>query len=632
MTLMNRFPQAITATIKTCKRLTFGLRCFLHSAIQSNKIDLNTKNKTRYLERVLHYIEMNPRYLPAYIRACELLFESEEYYQAYELSRTGLKIKARCRQLKRIKRLCLATLLRNHGFRKAAELFLLNGQPKDANRAIRSALIQYPGDLATLLTALEVNIQLNNNKRSLNIAKELKAKHPNNMTEESYACLCKDLINAERKNDALLIANDFLAEFPTNFNALKTICCLTYKANQLQKCLKYAQTLVKTYPVEKVGYEYKFKVLKIQGKWNEALLTLIAGLKMIKKRTSLLTIGSEIDPSSASREESIEIIERIISIDPFVSKYHNRKLIMLLSHGLISVAYYHAKWLLNQKESGKNFIFKNDKSGKDLYVFANNIMKSKHDLRCYHWSHSFQTFTTLKQNNSNFSHQPFQYWSQGNPPEEILKIKDEWDRELTKIGLKNIILFDHNSALKWILTNTPDLAESFQTAFHYAVEADIFRIAYALKNDCIWIDSDMVISESVAATLSKRLVSAETTLYLKRRNPGLSNGFFATKKSSPFFTKIAQDMKGFSFKGKKPSKELVLNSFGPTKYTKTFLDLLKSNNKVDLPKPGEYPTLNLNDWNFNFLNKSTFGSEKPEKNLAYFGTNDNWNKFVNANK
>ena len=91
-------------------------------------------------------------------------------------------------------------------------------------------------------------------------------------------------------------------------------------------------------------------------------------------------------------------------------------------------------------------------------------------------------------------------------------------------------------------------------------------------------------------------------------------------------------MKGFSFKGKKPSKELVLNSFGPTKYTKTFLDLLKSNNKVDLPKPGEYTALNLNSWSFNFLNKSTFGSEKPEKNLAYFGTNDNWNKFVNANK
>ena len=176
------------------------------------------------------------------------------------------------------------------------------------------------------------------------------------------------------------------------------------------------------------------------------------------------------------------------------------------------------------------------------------------------------------------------------------------------------------------------IRDRFQTAFHYAVEADIFRIAYALKNDCIWIDSDMVISESVAATLSKRLVSAETTLYLKRRNPGLSNGFFATKKSSPFFIKIAQDMKGFSFKGKQPSKDLVLNTFGPSKYTNTFLALLKSNNKVELPKPGEYSALNLNDWNFNFLNKSTFGSEKPEKNLAYFGTNDNWNKFVNANK
>ena len=51
--------------------------------------------------------------------------------------------------------------------------------------------------------------------------------------------------------------------------------------------------------------------------------------------------------------------------------------------------------------------------------------------------------------------------------------------------------FTKDSALAYIKNHCPELVISFTTAFHYAIEADVFRVAYAQKNDCIWLDSDL---------------------------------------------------------------------------------------------------------------------------------------------
>ena len=85
---------------------------------------------------------------------------------------------------------------------------------------------------------------------------------------------------------------------------------------------------------------------------------------------------------------------------------------------------------------------------------------------------------------------PFQYWSQGQLPYDLQDIQEKWNKIFLNMGLPAIKLFNKSSAREWIALNAPEFIKSFEKAPLFAVEADIFRIAYALKNDCIWIDSD----------------------------------------------------------------------------------------------------------------------------------------------
>ena len=682
---------------KTYRSLIFKLQCIAHCGIEPPEVNDQSDRAKKDLEQALKYIKKHPNFHPAYIRACQLLIELGEHYQAYELSRRGLRLKY-SKRLKKIRGLSRRILQQNNGFTATAEKLLEESRPRKAIRAIRYALKDHPNNLKTLLAALKIYTELKNQEQSIKIAQTLRKKHPNHpesynflcyrareendlglafniateaakkfpedpnfskhlnairqkylscsdttqallisqatfqlypKVEESYRHLCEDLIKLEKYSEALKLTDKFLAEFPLNQSALTAMCYLTYRSRDNKRCLENADELITIHPKETEGYEYKYNVLKSQGDWSEALSILATGLTITKSKSQLLNIASKIDLSSKFREESIEIIEKIIAAKPSSAKYHNLKLRLLLSHGLTQVASYHANRLLAQKKNNSNFIFHNNTQGKELDIFTKNIVKSKDDHLCYHWKHSYQTFSGTNTSTSTFKHQPIQYWSQGIPPKQIREITEQWNGELSKIGLKKIAIYDHYSALKWISTHTPGLEEAFRSAFHYAVEADIFRIAFALKNDCIWIDTDMVISQTITATLAQRLESAATTLMFMGARPYLSNCFFATKRSSPFFIKIATAMKYFSFHGKTPSKSLVLDTFGPMRYTNTLASLMKNVVKSDDARDHIYSPLKISNWKINFLNKHTFGKSKPEDGLDYFNTNDNWVNFVN---
>ena len=83
-----------------------------------------------------------------------------------------------------------------------------------------------------------------------------------------------------------------------------------------------------------------------------------------------------------------------------------------------------------------------------------------------------------------------QYWSQGSPPKNILDNINKWNLILNNIGLKSIILFDKKQARRWIIKNAKEFLISFDSSPNYAAESDVFRLSYAYKNGCIWIDGD----------------------------------------------------------------------------------------------------------------------------------------------
>ena len=136
------------------------------------------------------------------------------------------------------------------------------------------------------------------------------------------------------------------------------------------------------------------------------------------------------------------------------------------------------------------------------------LYKGQYNLKQKLWIDSYKSINKVsspKEIKESKSWQPFQFWSQGDPPEQITEITSIWNEIFESIGISPIKLFDQNSALEYIKYYCPELEISFRTAFHYAVQSDVFRIAYAHKNDCIYLDSDLYPYVTTANHLKKML-------------------------------------------------------------------------------------------------------------------------------
>lgn len=436
-----------------------------------------------------------------------------------------------------------------------------------------------------------------------------------------------------------------IREYPHYFTAYRRACELLHESKNHHKAhrlpesgmkIRYDKKLKTINQVRENKLSAKCEFLKsvehfsLEGQPKKAGTAIQEALANNPEDLATLHIALKIYRKLNKQKRATKIDNKLkekYGTDP---KNHIQELKLLMQHGSLSVAQDHADWLLSKTKDDQNFIFQNNGKGKQLYLNSTNLIQSKHDKLYHFWSQSFQTTSNIETELPTFTHQPFQYWSQGHPPKQILKLTKRWDHALNGIGLKKIIVFDRSSALEWITKNTPEFEESFTTAFHYAVEADVFRIAYALKNDCIWIDSDMVPNPFTAATLALRLLHSDTTLTMKAKNPQLTNCFFATKKSSSFFLEIGAKMKNYSFRGKKPSKQLVIETFGPIRYTTTLKALLEKN-KVSTAKlaKADHSTMEAAYQPINFLNKETFAQAKSKTELDYFKTEDNWVNFIN---
>ena len=253
----------------------------------------------------------------------------------------------------------------------------------------------------------------------------------------------------------------------------------------------------------------------------------------------------------------------------------------------------------------------------------NNLI---HDL----WRRSFRLLETKSERTSllDLNFQAFQYWSQGEPPLEIQRVTQVWNDLLIRLGLSPIQLFDHQRAHHWIEEHCPSLLPAFTTAFHYACEADIFRVAYALSNNCIWLDSDLYPTVHTEQILQESISGPpSTTLLFAWFKPYLTNAFFVTSKNSPFFKRIVDEMSNFSFEGKDQNGHLIWTSFGPGRYQAT-LEAWIDRDDVALSKSDGLLwsglTCQSQPWTFQFLNTYRGVEMTPPFDLAYKQTNDAW--------
>ena len=245
--------------------------------------------------------------------------------------------------------------------------------------------------------------------------------------------------------------------------------------------------------------------------------------------------------------------------------------------------------------------------------FIRSVRTSNTRLR-KEWIRSYGINNTFKRSKEMRGYIPFQYWSQGNQPSEIVELRNQWNKIFAELGIRPIVVYDKESARKWMQENCNELLPAFESAYLYAIEADIFRIAFAAKNDCIWLDSDLApIGRNTISALANILTKNDTTLYFLWYKPLICNAFFATKAGSPFFEKFIVEHKDLEFT--KNEKLYRGDIFGPEAYTNAVSNMKIRGNDVEKEKE------DARKWKYGYCNEYNSIAMGPRYKLNYkFGT------------
>jgi hypothetical protein len=224
--------------------------------------------------------------------------------------------------------------------------------------------------------------------------------------------------------------------------------------------------------------------------------------------------------------------------------------------------------------------------------------------------------------------QPIQYWSQSEIPEDVSRLTHEWNAVLSDCGLPPVALFTKSAAAEWIAANAPEFLISFQTAFNYAVESDVFRVAYASRCTCLYIDADMKPYPWSSRILRSVLREVGSVLYLRRCRPMLGSCFFLARKGCPFFESLANSCREVDFGRLDKSKQTVYTTFGVDKFMSVLLCLLDEYpfRQVDSIGLG-LVRIKWRDFSVSFVNESSIALAS-QFGLAYKATTDNWHNVV----
>lgn len=222
-----------------------------------------------------------------------------------------------------------------------------------------------------------------------------------------------------------------------------------------------------------------------------------------------------------------------------------------------------------------------------------------------------------------------QYWSQGAPPPDVQLVASAWRRLLEREQIGKVELFDRGSAESWIAGNAPEFSAHFSKAFHFAMEADIFRIAYASRQRCIYVDVDAWPLEQTAEILKFGLRHDRSMLYLRSYRPWLGNGFFISAPGCPFFRELAVQCVAIDLDDWPRDRDTILKTFGPIRYNDVLLKLIENSRASEaipiLGVPG-CSKLMLDEGKIHFTHEAAVASMKPPFTLDYKTTEASWKK------
>ena len=223
------------------------------------------------------------------------------------------------------------------------------------------------------------------------------------------------------------------------------------------------------------------------------------------------------------------------------------------------------------------------------------------------------------------SPQSIQYWSQGEPPADVLALSEKWNVLLSELGLNRIQWFDRSSARDWISKHARDFLLPFDTSFHYTVESDIIRLAYASRCNCLYLDADLTPDFSSKSALKAILEAPGSTLYIRTVRPTLSPCFFLARQGCPFVALVARSGARVDFRRFPKTANTIMNIFGPDKYTYCLRHLVSTNKgplSIVRLAPGLIQ-LRAKHFSVNLVNDEVVSAINPAE-LIYKQTDQHW--------
>jgi tetratricopeptide (TPR) repeat protein len=223
-----------------------------------------------------------------------------------------------------------------------------------------------------------------------------------------------------------------------------------------------------------------------------------------------------------------------------------------------------------------------------------------------------------------------QYWSQGTPPDDVQVAMSEWKQLLERERLGQVKLFDRPAAKAWISENAPEFSQHFAKAFHFAMEADIFRIAYASKLPCIYVDADDWPLENTASILKFCIRKQKSLLFFRAYKPWISNGFFVSTPTCPFFRELVSQCLKINLDEWPNNRETIGKTFGPDRFNEVLVDLIRNSASCAVSAVQGLPgcsTLRLDGDEVCFSHEAAVAALKPPFMLGYKATEAYWKKI-----
>jgi hypothetical protein len=224
-----------------------------------------------------------------------------------------------------------------------------------------------------------------------------------------------------------------------------------------------------------------------------------------------------------------------------------------------------------------------------------------------------------------------QYWSQGTPPDDVQVVMSEWKQLVERHRIGHVKLFDRSAAEIWISENAPEFSHHFAKAFHFAMEADIFRIAYASKLPCIYVDADDWPLENSAAILKFCIRKQKSLLFFRSYKPWISNGFFISTPSCPFFRELVSQCLTINLDEWLNNRVTIGNTFGPAQYNDVLMELMQDSAASAVSRVEGLPgcsKLTLDGDEIYFSHEAAVAALKPPFILGYKATDAYWKKLA----